>query len=174
MLITRPEASQNPQVLLDDAARTGLLGADLRAQDRYYRIVKICCGEDEDDRNESPLTVPGLRFNEGDYLIAVEGKPVRTDVDIRAAFLGMAGKKVRLTINSAPSKEGSWEIVVKTVADEAAVRYADWVRCSSARVAEALAARFLTSLRSVRNAGSVHALEKGSRESLSASVRERK
>jgi tricorn protease len=44
---------------------------------------------------------------------------------------------VKLTVNKTPSPEGSWEIVVKTIGNEAGLRYADWVRSNRARVAEA-------------------------------------
>jgi tricorn protease len=120
-----------------DGAKPGLLGADFRREGSYYRITKICRGDGKDPGKNGPLAAPGLKVSEGDYLIAVEGEPIRADLDVSAAFEGRAGKEVELTVNDRPSREGSWEIAVKAIANEAGVRYADWVRGNRARVSEA-------------------------------------
>ena len=117
--------------------RTGLLGADFRAESGFYRIVRICRGEGVDEKQRWPLVAPGLKVKEGDYLIAVTGRPVQTTKDICAAFEGLAGKEVKLTVNSVPSQEGAWEIAVKTIGDERGLRYLDWVRRNRERVTEA-------------------------------------
>jgi len=134
------EASQS-HIMLEkgeeaDGARPGLLGADFRVEGGYYRIEKICRGEDIDEKKDWPLAAPGLKVSEGDYLIAAEGKPIRAGVDLCAAFEGLTGREVKLTVNKMPSQEGSWEIVVKPIADETSLRYLDWVRANRARVAE--------------------------------------
>ncbi len=121
----------------DGGERPGLLGADLRVEGGYYRITRICRGEGPDEKKRWPLAAPGLEVGEGDYLIAVEGRAIDAGVDLCAAFAGLAGKEVKLTVNKGPSREGSWDIVVRTVADEASVRYAGWVRANRARVTEA-------------------------------------
>jgi hypothetical protein len=135
------EASQSHLILEKGGdkgvGRPGLLGADFEVEGGYYRITRICRGEDADGTKDGPLAAPGLKVSEGDYLIAVEGRPIRTDLDLCSAFEGLAGKTVALTVNSRPSAEGSWEIAVKPVADEAGVRYADWVRSNRERVAAA-------------------------------------
>jgi dipeptidyl aminopeptidase/acylaminoacyl peptidase len=123
------------------AVRPGLLGADLRAEGGYYRIERICRGEESDENKDWPLAAPGLKVSEGDYLVAVDGRPVPVDVDVYAAFEGRAGKEVRLTVNTVPSREGSWDVAVRTVGSEAAVRYQDWVRRNRARVTEATGGR---------------------------------
>jgi C-terminal processing protease CtpA/Prc/Tol biopolymer transport system component len=135
------EASQSHIILERDEdagpTRSGLLGADYRAAGGYYRIEKIYRGEDTDEKKDWPLGAPGLKVSEGDYLIAAEGKPIPTGVDVSAAFAGLAGKEVKLRVNHTPSPEGSWEIVVKTITNEASLRYMDWVRANRARVTEA-------------------------------------
>ena len=135
------EASQSHIILEKDEetdpARAGLLGADFRAESGYYRIEKIYRGEDTDQKKDWALGAPGLRVSEGDYLIAAEGRPIPVSVDPCAAFAGLARKDVKVRVNDAPSPEGSWEIVVKTIANEASLRYVDWVRANRARVTEA-------------------------------------
>ncbi len=101
------EASQSHIILEQgeeaDGARPGLLGADFRVEGGYYRIEKIYRGEESDEKKDWPLAAPGLKVSEGDYLIAAEGKPIRAGVDLCAAFEGLAGKEVKLTVNKTPS-----------------------------------------------------------------------
>ena len=135
------EASQS-HIILEKGGeernpRPGLLGADVRAENGFYRITRICRGEGTAEGRNWPLAAPGLRVAEGDYLLAVDGKPIPVGVDICAAFEGLAGKEVKLTVNGTPSPEGAWEIGVKTVGDETSVRYADWVRGNRVRVTAA-------------------------------------
>jgi tricorn protease len=134
------EASQSHIMLEKDegprGVRPGLLGADFRADGGYYRIERICRREGTDEKKDSPLAAPGLKVSEGDYLIAVEGRPIPAGADVYAPFEGLAGQDVKLTVNNKPSQDGSWEIVVKPIANETSLRYADWVRANRARVAE--------------------------------------
>ena len=56
----------------------GLLGVDFEADKASgrYRIKKIYHGENWDGKLRSPLTEPGVKVKEGDYLIAVNGQPL--------------------------------------------------------------------------------------------------
>lgn len=135
------EASQS-HIMLEKGeegggAKAGLLGADFRAEGGFYRIVKIYQGNEANEKGRGPLAVPGLKVQEGDYLIAVDGKPVRTTTDVCAAFEGLADKEVKLAVNHEPSPAGAWEIVVKAVSNEASLRYPEWVRANRERVTEA-------------------------------------
>ena len=135
------EAGQSHVILEKDeqggGARTGLLGANFRAEGDYYRIVKIYRGDEASEKGRGPLAAPDLRIKEGDYLIAVDGKPTHTTVDVCAAFEGLARKEVTLAVNGVPSPAGAWEIVVKTIADETSLRYREWVRANRERVTDA-------------------------------------
>ncbi len=55
----------------------GLLGADYTVDQGYYRFKKIYHGENWNPQTRAPLAEPGLKVKEGDYLIAVNGSPVR-------------------------------------------------------------------------------------------------
>jgi C-terminal processing protease CtpA/Prc len=115
----------------------GLLGADFRAENGFYRIVKICRGEEGNEKARGPLAASHLNVREGEYLIAVNGKRLPTSIEVCAAFQGLAGKEVKLTLNGAPSEAGAREVTVTTVPDERILRYHQWVRENRARVAEA-------------------------------------
>jgi tricorn protease len=105
----------------------GLLGCELKADGRYYRIDKIYRGENWHEDQRSPLTEPGLNVEAGTYIIAVDGREVTTDRNIYRSLENKVGIQVTLTINDEPSKKGSRDIVVIPVESELNLRYMDWV-----------------------------------------------
>jgi C-terminal processing protease CtpA/Prc len=119
----------------------GLLGADYVLENGHYRLKKIYRGEESDGGVRGPLAVPGLKISEGDYLLDVNGKAVDTATEIYSAFDGLAGQKARITINQTPSEAGAREVEVTPLANERALRMADWARENRARVAEASGGR---------------------------------
>jgi len=111
------------------AVPMGYLGADFAPDSggAAYRIVKLLRGDGFDLANRSPLLAPGLNVKEGDYILAVDGRPVRTDEDIQALLAGTAGRVTSLTINAKPIADGARRILVQPMADESKSRYYDWV-----------------------------------------------
>ena len=102
----------------------GLLGVDyeLDAGSGMYRIKKIYPGENWDGALRSPLTEPGINVKEGDYLLAVNGRPLRAPQDPYELFVNTANETVTLTVNSKPSEDGSHNVQVKPINDEAGLR----------------------------------------------------
>ena len=119
----------------------GMLGVDFDADGGFFKIRRIYKGENWSDDTRSPLTEPGLKVKEGDYLIAVEGQVARADREPWAYFQGLANRLVTLKVNSKPSEEGAWEIVVKTIGSESNLRYLAWVEQNRRKVAEATGGR---------------------------------
>ncbi|MEZ5976021.1 MAG: PDZ domain-containing protein [Planctomycetota bacterium] len=113
----------------------GLLGCDWNLENGFWRIGRVL-GNDYDVDEPSPLRAPGAGVAEGDYLLAVDGTPVRTDRAVYAAFVGTAGRPVRLLVNSTPEREGAREVVVEPIASETALRYRTWVSDMRAYVAQ--------------------------------------
>ncbi len=108
--------------------KTGLLGAKIsRDASGYFRIDKILKGANWSPKTTSPLTLPGVNVHEGDYIIAVNEKPVTETNDIYSMLVGKAGKEVLLTVNSKPSKEGSHDEIVVPIGDESGLYYYNWV-----------------------------------------------
>jgi tricorn protease len=118
---------------------TGLLGAQLERdpQSKYYRITKILRGENWDKNTRSPLTEIGVDAKEGDYILAVDGKPTNEMNDIYEALLNTVDKQVKLKLNSAPTEKGSRDVVVLPISDEANLYYYDWVENNIKKVNEA-------------------------------------
>jgi tricorn protease len=119
----------------------GLLGAKLTQdpQTKAVRIAKILPGESwEKDKNlHSPLTEPGVDVNEGDFIIAIDGRAVATLASPFEALVNTVGKQVTLTVNKEPKPEGAREVTVVPIGDEAKLYYRDWVRTNRRKVEEA-------------------------------------
>ena len=105
----------------------GYLGVDFSFENGAYRIKRILRGAPWDLETRSPLDQPGLKVKEGDYLLAVNGVPIDTNKEPYAAFEGLAGQTVVLTVNDKPTFEGAWDITVKTLTSEYRLRYLSWV-----------------------------------------------
>jgi tricorn protease len=112
---------------------TGLLGADLRREGRFFRVERIYHGSPADDE-PTPLQTPGARVGEGEYILAVNHQSFRDDRPFHAQLEGLAGKQVLLTVNARPRLEGARSVVVRPLESERGVRYADWVRRNRERV----------------------------------------
>ncbi len=119
----------------------GMLGADLEPDGGFFKIKKIYPGENWNDDTRSPLTEPGLKVREGNYLIAVEGQLAPADREPYAYFQNMANRVVTLKINDKPGAEGAWNITIKTIANEASLRYFNWVENNRRKVEEATGGR---------------------------------
>ncbi|MGC8745437.1 MAG: S41 family peptidase [Candidatus Saccharicenans sp.] len=117
----------------------GRLGAKLERDKNtgFYRIEKILEGQNWDPELRSPLTEVGLNVKEGDYILAVNGKPVNEVKDIYELLLNTAGKQVTLKINSQPVEKGARQIVVVPIARENSLYYYNWVRTNTQLVEKA-------------------------------------
>jgi tricorn protease len=115
-------------------AGVGLLGADFALDGGAYRIARILAGAPWDNEARSPLAQPGVNVKEGDYLLAVNHTPIDVTLDPWAAFQGLAGKTVLLTVNSTPSLVGARDVVVETLADDYRLRNLAWIEEKRAMV----------------------------------------
>jgi tricorn protease len=118
---------------------TGLLGARLRRDPTtgYYKIVKILKGPRWDPDLRSPLDELGVNVKDGDYVLAVNGKPVNELRTIYEALVNQAGKPVTLKVNARPEEKGAREVTVTPIDNEAELYYHDWVEGNLRKVSEA-------------------------------------
>lgn len=96
-----PSGNQRPP------ENVGLLGVDFALDHGAYRIARVYDSAASDFEVRSPLHRPGVDIQEGDYLLAVDDAPVDTQGDPWAAFVGLAGKPVTLTVSSKPVIDSS-------------------------------------------------------------------
>ena len=117
----------------------GLLGAKLERDPKsgYIRIQKILKGQNWDKALRAPLTEIGVNVKEGEFIIAVDGKPTNQMKNIYEALVGTAGKQVTLKINAQPKPNGSRQVVVVPTAEESHLYYLNWVLGNIERVSKA-------------------------------------
>ena len=109
------------------ARSVGMLGADWELANGAYRIKQIIRGGPWDAAVRSPLDEPGVAVKAGEYVLAVNGERVDPKKDPWAAFQGLGGKTVVLTVNASPSLSGAREVVVSCLSDETELRYRAWI-----------------------------------------------
>jgi len=117
----------------------GMLGAQFErdANSGYYKIKKILKGENWNKSLRSPLTEVGVNVKDGDYLIAINGKPTNKMADMYKVLLNTVGKQVTLRVNSKPAEKGSREEVVIPIKEELSLIYYNWVQNSMEKVDKA-------------------------------------
>ncbi len=119
----------------------GLLGADYAVENGRYRFKKVYGGLNWTPELRAPLAEPGTEVKAGEYLLAVEGRPLAPPDNLYACFEATAGKIVEITVGPAPDGAGSRTLKVVPVADESALRNRDWVEGNIRRVHEATGGR---------------------------------
>jgi len=105
----------------------GYLGIDWGIDSGAYRVAKIIDGAPWDSEARSPLNMPGVDVKEGDYILAVNGVPLDISKSPWAAFQGLAGKTVELTVNDKPTAQGARKVIVETLRSETRLRNLAWI-----------------------------------------------
>ncbi|HJW31373.1 MAG TPA: PDZ domain-containing protein, partial [Saprospiraceae bacterium] len=115
----------------------GYLGIDWVKKDGFFAVGKVIRGAAWDNEVRSPLDEPGVNVGEGDYILAVNGIALNEYPDPYAAFAGLAGKTVELTVNKKPTWDGAKNVVVKTLEDETRLRNLAWIESNRQAVDKA-------------------------------------
>jgi tricorn protease len=105
----------------------GMLGVDWELANGAYRVKRIVRGGPWDTGVRSPLDEPGVNVKEGEYVLAVNGRPLDVKADPWASFEDLGQKTAVLTVNSSPSMSGSREVVVTCLASEIELRFRAWI-----------------------------------------------
>lgn len=119
-----------------DNVPIGLLGADYEVSNGFYRFKKIYKGEGWNPGVDAPLREASLNINAGDYLLEVNGSPVKTSENLYKYFEATAGKQISIRVNNKPSMDGSRLVTVIPVANENQLRLFDWVEGNRRKVDE--------------------------------------
>ena len=120
-------------------AQVGLLGTDYRLEQGRYQFVNIQRRVHFDDRRDetyAPLDQPGAKVAEGEWLLAIDGKPVTGARNIFRVFEGLANRQVRLKVGPSIEDSDAREIIVHTIDDEHVLRMANWAEANRKSVAE--------------------------------------
>lgn len=111
----------------DDPVTVGMLGADIESENGKYRIERIYNGENWNPELRAPLSAPGIKVKEGDYILEVNGQNFDSTKDFYSLFENTANRQTVLRINEKPAKEGSRLITVVPIASETGLRTRAWV-----------------------------------------------
>jgi len=114
--------------------QTGLLGADYRIENGRYRFARVYNGENWNTDLKAPLTQPGVNVVAGEYLLAVNGRPILGTDDIYSFFEETAGKQVVLKVGSDPTGANSREVTVVPVSSETRLRNLAWIEDNRRKV----------------------------------------
>jgi tricorn protease len=116
----------------------GLLGAELETDaSGRYRFTKIFRGENWHPGFRSPLTEPGAKVTEGEFLLAIDGHEVRTGDNPYQHLRGKAGSLVTLRVGPRADGRDARDILIRPISRETNLRYLDWVEERRRRVTEA-------------------------------------
>ncbi len=113
----------------------GMLGCDFELHNGVYRVSRILEGGPWDADARGPLSQPGVKVKTGDYLLAVNGVPIDTEKDPWAAFLGLAGKTVTITVSDEPKlTDKARKVIVELLPNEQVLRFRAWIEKNRAYV----------------------------------------
>ena len=118
------------------AIPTGLLGADYRVENGRVRFDKIYLGDAADESRRGPLAEAGDAIKEGDYLVAIDGKPVNEQNTPSSRLVDKVGKYVVLTVSRTGTKGDERQVRVMPMANESPLRYGEWVEANRRKVGE--------------------------------------
>ncbi|MBJ2175773.1 PDZ domain-containing protein [Aureibaculum sp. A20] len=115
----------------------GLLGADYQISNNRYQIKKIYGGLNWTPDLRSPLTEPGVNVEEGDYIIAVNGKNITSDANFYSFFENTANKITELTISKTANGSNARVVNVTPIAYDLDLRNREWVEGNIKKVDKA-------------------------------------
>lgn len=117
----------------------GQLGAKLERHEPsgYAKITRVLAGSTWEPGLSSPLAAPGVNAKTGDFILAIDNKPINELASPYQALVNKAGKPVVIKINSKPESNGARDVVVVPIDNESQLYYRDWVETNRKRVDEA-------------------------------------
>jgi tricorn protease len=103
---------------------TGHLGLELEADTAAgrYRVTHIY--------EDGPADKDWVRVKTGDYLISINGKPVKAGDEYWQLLNNRLNRKVEVVLNDKPSEEGAWRARIEAITTNAysQLRYERWVK----------------------------------------------
>ena len=115
---------------------TGLLGADYEVEKGKVKFARIYRGDAADETRIGPLAEIGDAIKPGDFLLAIDRKPVDEDHSPSSRLVNKVGRYVTLTVSRTGTPGDAKKVRVMPMANEGDLRYADWVTGNRKRVAE--------------------------------------
>jgi tricorn protease len=115
----------------------GLLGADYEIAEGRYRFKKVYGGLNWSPELRSPLTVPGVDVQPGEFLLAVRGVDLKPPTELYSLFENTANKSIDITVGPKADGTLSRTVTVEPLANEYALRNREWVEGNLKKVHKA-------------------------------------
>lgn len=131
----------SPSDINTPRVENGLLGAEIVADGGSFKIQHIFPGENWHESFRSPLTEPGVKVREGEYILAIDGVSTKGVDNFYRLLENKADRVVTLLVNGTASTTGAREEKVRPVKRETNLRYLDWVASRRAYVDKASGGR---------------------------------
>jgi tricorn protease len=119
-----------------ERVKGGLLGCDYAIEDGKYKIVKIYRGENWNPALRAPLTAPGVEVEEGDFLLAVNGRDLSPPATPEALLENTAGTTVVLKVGPKADGSDARDAKVVPIASETSLRNRAWIDGNRRKVDE--------------------------------------
>jgi tricorn protease len=118
---------------------TGFLGIDWLIDQGRFKIKRIVTAAPWDNEVRSPLSQPAVNAQPGEFILAVNGKELNVAADPYAAFDGLSGKTISLTLSKTPSMDNVRIVVIEalTPQQEARLRHLEWIEGNRKKVEQA-------------------------------------
>jgi tricorn protease len=114
--------------------KVGLLGADYKLENGRWRFSKVYNGENWNPELQAPLTQPGVNVVAGEYLLAVNGRDLRSSTNIYSFFEETAGKQTVLRVGPNPDGTGARDVTVVPVDNEDNLHHLAWIEGNRRKV----------------------------------------
>lgn len=109
-----------------DGSDVGLLGCRFEANGDAYQFAELYGGADWDVDARNPLKAAGVK--QGQFLLEVNGRELTTQQNPYAAFAGLSGRTVTLTVSDdAKVDDDDKRIVVRTLRGDNNLRFRHWI-----------------------------------------------
>ncbi len=117
--------------------RIGCLGAEFRwnGECALWQIDRIIRGDCSEARTRSPLLTPGVNANEGEFVMAIDGRALSQDLSPAQALVNKADVEIALILVDEKGKDRR-TVRVRTLSEELPLRYYEWVETNRRLVHE--------------------------------------
>ena len=105
----------------------GTLCADYEVKNGMVVFKRIVKGSNDFEQYQTPLGLPGIDVQDGEYLVAIDGKPVTSETNPSQFLIGKVGKSVTLSVNGVPTLAGARKVRVKPIASDIPARYYEFI-----------------------------------------------
>lgn len=117
------------------SSSVGLLGCPFEVDGEFLRLGSFFEGSAWDSDARSPLAMHGVKA--GQYLLEVNGSPIKSDVNPYSVFEGLRGQTVELTVSDDTTvDDDDKRVLFKPISSDTNLRFRGWIESKRKHVEE--------------------------------------